>query len=73
MFEFGFLWLKEIFYQSLYFKEPKVLESSDKGLFSIVEQKSPDPVSELLFTKVDNQTEQKSEQPKKLLIEEIED
>ena len=67
------LLLKENFQIKTNIQEPKVLETSEKGLFSIVEQKSPDPVSELLFTKVDNQTEQKAEPPKKLLIEEIED
>jgi len=58
---------------------PNTLEptttTAKSGLFSIVEPAKPDPISELLFTKVDSQSldqAAQSSKPKKMLIEEIE-
>merc|ERR1711935_174108 len=58
---------------------PNTLEptttTAKSGLFSIVEPVKPDPISELLFTKVDSQSVDQAAQsskPKKMLIEEIE-
>merc|ERR1712147_311652 len=53
--------------------EPSSTPKTD--LFSIVDPAKPDPVSELLFTKVDPSNpaaDSESSKPKKMLIEEIE-
>lgn len=81
---FSFIWeqfhhLSLIVLTSLFLQAtPNTLEpntTAKSGLFSIVEPVKPDPISELLFTKVDSQSldqAAQSSKPKKMLIEEIE-